>query len=145
MDSFLVLRGIKTLPLRMDRHFENAAAIVEFLEEHPKIERVIYPFHESHPQQRIARQQMRNGGGMISFILKDGREAAIKVVESTKIFALAESLGGVESLIELPAAMTHLSVAGSQLEVDPGLVRLSVGIENKDDLIEDLKQALELA
>ena len=145
MDCFLVLRGIKTLPLRMDRHFENASALVEFLEEHPKVDRVIYPYHKSHPQQKVALQQMKNGGGMISFIMKAGREAAIRVVENTRIFTLAESLGGVESLIELPAAMTHLSVAGSQLEVDPGLVRLSVGIENKDDLIEDIKQALEAA
>ena len=145
MDSFLVLRGIKTLPLRMDRHFENAMAIVEFLEEHPKVEKVIHPFHDSHPQQKIARQQMRNGGGMISFIMKQGREAAIQVVEHTKIFALAESLGGVESLIEVPAAMTHLSVSGSALEVDPGLVRLSVGIEHKDDLVDDIRQALEYA
>jgi cystathionine beta-lyase/cystathionine gamma-synthase len=145
MDSFLVLRGIKTLPLRMDRHFENAAALVEVLEEHSKVERVIYPFHESHPQHKVARQQMKNGGGMISFVLKEGREAAIRVVENTKIFTLAESLGGVESLIEVPAAMTHLSVAGSQLEVDPGLVRLSVGLENKEDLIEDLRQALDQA
>jgi cystathionine gamma-synthase len=145
MDSFLVLRGIKTLPLRMDRHFENASAIVDFLDEHPKVEKVIYPFHKSHPQQKVALQQMKNGGGMISFILQQGREAAIRVVENTKIFTLAESLGGVESLIEVPAAMTHLSVAGSQLDVDPGLVRLSVGIENKDDLLEDLKQALDKA
>jgi cystathionine beta-lyase/cystathionine gamma-synthase len=145
MDSFLVLRGIKTLPLRMDRHFENAMAIVKFLEEHAKVGKLIYPFHESHPDYRVARQQMKNGGGMISFIMKAGPDAAIKVVENTKIFTLAESLGGVESLIEVPAAMTHLSVAGSQLEVDPGLVRLSVGIENKDDLIEDLRQALEQA
>jgi cystathionine beta-lyase/cystathionine gamma-synthase len=145
MDSFLVLRGIKTLPLRMDRHYENAMAIIEFLEEHPKVGQLIYPFHESHPQFKVARQQMKNGGGMISFIMKAGRDAAIKVVESTRIFTLAESLGGVESLIEVPAAMTHLSVAGSQLEVDPGLVRLSVGIENKDDLLEDLAQALEKA
>lgn len=142
MDCFLVLRGLKTLPLRMDRHYENATAIVEFLEKHPKVEKVIYPFHESHPQQKIAKHQMRNGGGMISFIVKGGKEAATRVVEATKIFALAESLGGVESLIEVPAAMTHLSVAGSQLEVDPALVRLSVGIENKDDLIEDISQAL---
>ncbi len=142
MDSFLVLRGIKTLPLRMERHFENATAIVDFLSKHPKVEKLIYPFHESHPQLRVAKRQMKNGGGMISFIMKGGRDAAVKVVESTKIFTLAESLGGVESLIEVPAAMTHLSVAGSQLEVDPGLVRLSVGIEHKDDLIEDLQQAL---
>jgi cystathionine beta-lyase/cystathionine gamma-synthase len=145
MDAFLVLRGIKTLPLRMERHAENAVAIVEFLEEHPKVAKLIYPFHTSHAQLHIAKQQMRNGGGMISFIMKEGREAAIRMVERTKIFTLAESLGGVESLIEVPAAMTHLSVAGSQLEVDPGLVRLSVGLENKDDLIEDLEQALDFA
>jgi len=143
MDSFLFLRGIKTLPIRMDRHAENAMAIVEFLEEHPKVGKFVYPFHPSHPQYRIAKQQMRNGGGMISLIMKGGREGAIKVAEATKIFTLAESLGGVESLIEVPAAMTHLSVAGSLLDVDPGLVRLSVGIENKDDLLDDIKQALE--
>lgn len=145
MDCFLVLRGIKTLPLRMERHFENATAIVEFLEMHPKVEKVIYPFHASHPQQKVAKRQMKNGGGMISFIVTGGREAAARVVEATKIFALAESLGGVESLIEVPAAMTHLSVAGSQLEVDPALIRLSVGLEHQEDLIEDLKQALENA
>ena len=145
MDCFLVLRGLKTLHLRMDRHFENAMAILEFLVQHPKVEKFFYPFHPSHPQFKIAKHQMRNGGGMISFLVKGGHEAAIRVVESTKIFTLAESLGGVESLIEVPAAMTHLSVAGSQLEVDPGLVRLSVGIENKDDLVEDIKQALEKA
>ncbi|MCC6298968.1 MAG: cystathionine gamma-synthase [Anaerolineales bacterium] len=145
MDCFLILRGIKTLPLRMDRHFENATAIVEFLEKHPKVEKLFYPFHESHPQYKIAKRQMKNGGGMISFIVKGGRDAAVRAVESTKIFALAESLGGVESLIEVPAAMTHLSVTGSPLEVDSALIRLSVGIENKDDLIEDLKQALEKA
>jgi len=145
MDSFLVLRGIKTLPLRMDRHFENASAIIEFLEKHAKVDKLIYPYHESHPQYKVAKQQMKNGGGMISFIVKGGREAAVRMVEATKIFTLAESLGGVESLIEIPAAMTHLSVAGSQLDVDPSLVRLSVGIENKGDLIEDLKQALEKA
>ncbi len=145
MDCFLVLRGIKTLPLRMERHYENATAIVDFLASHPKVEKVIYPFHASHPQQKVAMRQMKNGGGMISFIIKGGREAAIRVVEATKIFALAESLGGVESLIEVPAAMTHLSVAGSQLEVDPALIRLSVGLEHQEDLIEDIKQALEKA
>jgi len=145
MDCFLVLRGIKTLPIRMDRHAENALAIVEFLEEHPKVGKFIYPFHESHPQYKIAKLQMKNGGGMISFIMKGGRDAAIKVAEATKIFTLAESLGGVESLIEVPAAMTHLSVAGSQLDVDPGLIRLSVGIENRDDLLQDVKQALDKA
>ena len=145
MDCFLILRGLKTLHLRMDRHAENAAAIVEFLEKHPKVESLSYPFRDNHPQYKIAKHQMKNGGGMISFIMKGGSEAAIRVAEATKIFTLAESLGGVESLIEVPAAMTHLSVAGSQLDVDAALVRLSVGIENKDDLIEDIKQALEQA
>ena len=145
MDCFLVLRGIKTLPIRMDRHAENAAFLVEFLSGHPKISRVMYPFHTSHPQVRIAKKQMRNGGGMISFIMRGGHAAAVKVAESTKLIALAESLGGVESLIEVPASMTHLSTAGSQLAVDPGLVRLSVGIENKEDLFADIQQALEKA
>lgn len=145
MDCFLVLRGIKTLPVRMDRHAENAAAILAFLEHHPKVERLMYPYHSSHPQLKIAKQQMKNGGGMVCFIVKGGGQAAHKVVESTKIFTLAESLGGVESLIEVPAAMTHLSTAGSQMEVDPGLIRLSVGIENKDDLVQDLEQALSKA
>jgi cystathionine gamma-synthase len=142
MDSFLVLRGLKTLHVRMDRHFENARAIIKFLEKQKNIKQLIYPFHESHPQQKVAMSQMKNGGGMISFVMKDGKDAAIKVAESTKIFTLAESLGGVESLIEVPAAMTHLSTQGSKLEIDPGLVRLSVGIENVDDLIGDLEQAL---
>lgn len=142
MDSFLVLRGIKTLPIRMDRHAQNAERIVAFLEKQKNVKQLIYPFHESHPQVQTARRQMKNGGGMISFVMKDGKDAAVKVAESTKIFTLAESLGGVESLIEVPAAMTHLSTQGSKLEVDPGLVRLSVGIENVDDLIADIEQAL---
>lgn len=142
MDCFLVLRGIKTLPVRLDRHAENAAALVEFLSGHAKVKKVFYPFHAGHPQVGIAKKQMRNGGGMISFILKAGQGAAVRVAEATRIFTLAESLGGVESLIEVPAAMTHLSTAGSPLEVDPGLVRLSVGIEHRDDLLEDLEQAL---
>lgn len=142
MDSFLVLRGIKTLPLRMERHAQNAEKIAAFLSAQKNVKRLIYPFHESHPQVQIAKRQMRNGGGMISFVMKGGRDAAVRVAESTKIFALAESLGGVESLIEVPAAMTHLSTQGSKLEVDPGLIRLSVGIENVDDLIADLEQAL---
>jgi cystathionine gamma-synthase len=143
MDCFLVLRGLKTLPLRMDRHAANASALASFLTGHPKIERVLYPFHQSHPGHTIAASQMKNGGGMISFIMKGGREAAVQVVENTKIFTLAESLGGVESLIEVPAAMTHLSTAGSQIAVDPGLVRLSVGLEHIDDLLAYLQQALE--
>ena len=143
MDCFLILRGLKTLPLRMDRHAANASALVAALSGHPKIERMLYPFHPSHPGHKIAARQMRNGGGMISFILKGGREAAVRAAESTKLFTLAESLGGVESLIEVPAAMTHLSTTGSQIAVDPGLVRLSVGLEHVDDLLKDIRGALE--
>jgi cystathionine gamma-synthase len=145
MDCFLTLRGIKTLPIRMDRHAANAERIAAYLREHVKVGRLIYPFDGGHPQVQTAKRQMRNGGGMISFILKGGREAAVRVAEATRLFTLAESLGGVESLIEVPAAMTHLSTQGSQLEVDPGLVRLSVGIENIDDLLADLEQALDKA
>jgi cystathionine gamma-lyase len=143
LDCFLVLRGIKTLPVRMDRHAQNAARIANFLGEHPKVRQVLYPFHASHPQLEVARRQMLNGGGMISFILAGGEPAARKVVEGTHIFALAESLGGVESLIEVPAAMTHASTANSPLAVDPGLVRLSVGLEHESDLLADLESALE--
>ena len=142
LDCFLILRGIKTLHLRMERHGSNAAAMAEFLAKHAKVSQVYYPFHDSHPQHELAQRQMRNGGGMISIVMKGGAEAARKVVEGTRIFTLAESLGGVESLIEVPAAMTHLSTAGSPLEVDPGLIRLSVGVEHVDDLIADLEQAL---
>lgn len=142
MDCFLVLRGIKTLPLRMERHAENASRLADYLAEHPRVERVFYPFHPSHPQYTLARRQMRNGGGMISFLVKGGKEAAIRLAERTRLFTLAESLGGVESLIEVPAAMTHLSTQGSPLEVPPNLVRLSVGIEHVDDLLEDLERAL---
>ncbi len=143
MDCFLVLRGIKTLALRMDRHAENASRLANYLAEHPQVERVFYPFHPSHPQFAIARRQMRNGGGMISFLVKGGQEAAIRIAERTRLFILAESLGGVESLIEVPAAMTHLSTQGTTLEVPPNLVRLSVGIEHVDDLLQDIQQALE--
>ncbi len=145
MDCFLVLRGIKTLPVRMDRHAENASCLLELLDGHAKVGKLMYPFLAGSPQLRVAKQQMRNGGGMISFVLKGGREAAIRLAEATRIFTLAESLGGVESLIEVPAVMTHLSTSGSQLAVDPGLIRLSVGLENKDDLLQDLQQALEKA
>ncbi len=142
-DCFLILRGIKTLAVRLDRQSENAAAIADFLAGHPKVASVSYPFHPSHPQVDLARRQMRSGGGMVSFILRGGEAAARKVVNSTHIFTLAESLGGVESLIELPAAMTHASVANSPLAVDPGLVRLSAGIEHIDDLLADLEAALQ--
>ena len=142
LDCFLVLRGIKTLAVRLDRQSENAATIANFLATHSKVAQVLYPFHLSHPQVDLAHRQMRTGGGMVSFILRGGETAARKVVESTHVFTLAESLGGVESLIELPAAMTHASVANSPLAVDPGLVRLSAGIEHIDDLLSDLESAL---
>lgn len=142
LDCFLVLRGLKTLPVRMDRHASNAQAIADYLADHPHIAEVYYPFHTSHPHEEIAKAQMLNGGGMVSFVMKSGTLAARKVAERTKLFILAESLGGVESLIEVPAVMTHASVIGSPLEVDPGLVRLSVGLEHIEDLIEDLDNAL---
>jgi len=145
MDCFLVLRGLKTLALRMERHGQNAARIAQMLAVHPKVARLLYPFHSSHPHHSTARRQMRNGGGMISIVLTGGRQAATRLAEATALFSLAESLGGVESLIEVPAAMTHLSTSESPLAVDPGLVRLSVGVENCDDLIRDLEQALEVA
>jgi cystathionine beta-lyase/cystathionine gamma-synthase len=141
-DSWLVLRGLKTLALRMRAHESNALAIARMLEEHPAVERVVYPGLPSHPQHALALRQMSGFGGMISLVLKGGEAAAHKLVRQTKLFTLAESLGGVESLIELPAAMTHASVAGSALEVPAGLVRLSVGIEEQDDLLTDLEQAL---
>lgn len=142
MDCFLVLRGLKTLAVRMDRHGENALAVAQFLADHPGVADVIYPGLDTHPQHAVAARQMRNFGGMISFTLKGGAEAARKLVAATRLFALAESLGGVESLIELPAGMTHGSTKGSPLEVGPELIRISVGLEHKQDLIEDLAQAL---
>lgn len=142
MDCFMVLRGIKTLAVRMDRHAENASKVADYLASHPKVKDVFYPFHASHPQVELAHQQMRSGGGMVSFTLKAGAAEAIRVAQSTHLFALAESLGGVESLIEVPAAMTHASTANSPIAVDPALVRLSVGIENVDDLLADLTHAL---
>jgi cystathionine beta-lyase/cystathionine gamma-synthase len=145
MDCWLTMRGVKTLALRMERHSANAARVAEYLERHPAVERVIYPGLASHPGHSVAKKQMRAFGGMVSVILKGGAKSAQKMVEATRIFSLAESLGGVESLIEVPAAMTHASVAGSPLEVPAGLVRLSVGVEHIDDLIKDLEQALQAA
>ena len=142
MDCFLVLRGIKTLPVRMDRHADNAAALAEFLSGHPGVDTVYYPSLSSHPQAETARKQMRNGGGIVSFLAAGGAEAARKIAEGTKVFALAESLGGVESLIEVPALMTHLSTSDSPLAVPDNLVRLSVGLEHIDDLIADLEAAI---
>ncbi|MBI5668993.1 MAG: cystathionine gamma-synthase [Chloroflexi bacterium] len=141
LDCFLVLRGIKTLHVRMERHSANALQIARFLDDHPAVQKVLYPGLESHPGYEIAKRQMRGFGGMISFIL-DSPEAAKRMVSRTKIFALAESLGGVESLIEHPYSMTHASTATSPIAVPPALVRLSVGIEHVDDLIDDLRQAL---
>jgi cystathionine beta-lyase/cystathionine gamma-synthase len=142
MDCFLTLRGIKTLPLRMERHSANALKIAEFLADHPAVKQVMYPGLSDHPNHDVAKKQMRLYGGMISFLPIGDGTTAKRIVEKTRIFALAESLGGVESLIELPAPMTHASVAGSPLQVDPALIRLSIGIENVDDLIADLQQAL---
>lgn len=141
-DAWLVLRGVKTLALRMERHSENAQQIARWLERQPQVHQVLYPGLPSHPQYAIACRQMRAPGGMISFILNGGRPAAEHVACGTRLFTLAESLGGVESLIEVPAAMTHMSVANSPLAVDPGLVRLSVGIEHVQDLLTDLQNAL---
>jgi cystathionine gamma-lyase len=147
-DAWLVLRGIKTLDVRMERHCKNAAAVAEFLAPDPRVSRVNYPGLPDHPQHDIAARQMRGFGGMVSFELKGGLEAARRVVSSTRLFSLAESLGGVESLIEAPALMTHASIPRElRLErgLTDGLVRLSVGIEDPDDLIGDLQQALEKA
>ncbi|MFJ4869120.1 cystathionine gamma-synthase [Streptomyces sp. NPDC088757] len=141
-DSWIVLRGIKTLAVRMDRHGENAEKVAEMLTQHPKVTQVLYPGLPEHPGHEIAAKQMRSFGGMISFRVQGGEEAAVEVCDRAKLFTLGESLGGVESLIEHPGRMTHASVAGSALEVPADLVRLSVGIENADDLIADLRQAL---
>ena len=142
MDCFLTLRGLKTLALRMAAHCRNATLVAQYLSDHTAVSQVIYPGLDSHPQYDLARRQMSGPGGMISFILHGGEAAARTVARETRLFTLAESLGGVESLIELPAPMTHASVADSPLAVDPGLVRISVGIENAQDLIDDLARVL---
>ena len=144
-DSFLALRGLKTLALRMERHSDNAAAIAQHLQFHPAVDRVIYPGLPSHPQHALARRQMRAGGGMLSIVLAGGIESARRFLERVEVFALAESLGGVESLIEHPALMTHASVPRDireRIGIEDALVRLSVGIEDADDLIADLEHAL---
>ena len=141
-DCYLVLRGIKTLAVRMDRHCETAAVIAAALEAHPAVARVLYPGLASHPGHTIAARQMRAFGGMVSFIAAGGETAALEIAGRTELFTLAESLGAVESLIEHPGRMTHASVVGSPLEVDPALLRLSVGLESADDLLADLMQAL---
>ena len=141
-DCYLALRGTKTLAVRMDRHCSNAEKVVELLADHPAIRSVLYPGLDDHIGHDIARRQMSGFGGMVSFRLNGGREAAERVAAATKVFTLAESLGAVESLIEHPGTMTHASVAGSALEVPDDLVRLSVGLETASDLLDDLAQAL---
>ena len=144
-DSFLAMRGLKTLALRMQRHSENAQAVAEFLEAHPKIERVYYPGLASHAQHDLAKRQMDNFGGMVTAVIKGSLADSRRFLERTELFALAESLGGVESLIEHPAIMTHASIPAdtrAALGISDGLVRLSVGVEDADDLLTDLKYAL---
>lgn len=141
-DAYLTMRGLKTLVLRMRQHSENAALIAEFLDGHPAVQTVLYPGLPSHPNHDVAARQMTGFGGMVSVRLRGGPQAARDLCSRTEIFILAESLGGVESLIEYPGAMTHASTAGSQLEVPDDLVRLSVGIEHSADLLADLEQAL---
>ena len=142
-DCYLVLRGLKTLAVRMDRHCTNARAVVDLLVGHAAVDRVLYPQLPDHPGHPAAARQMRDFGGMVSFTLRGGEAAALEVVQHTELFTLAESLGAVESLIEHPGRMTHASVAGSPLEVPESLVRLSVGLESADDLVADLEQALD--
>ena len=141
-DCYLVLRGVKTLALRMDRHCHNARAVADMLVAHPAVDRVLWPGLTEHPGHDVAKRQMGDFGGMVSFTLRGGEQAALSMVRRTKVFTLAESLGAVESLIEHPARMTHASAAGSPLSVDSALVRLSVGIETTSDLIADLEDAL---
>lgn len=143
-DAFLALRSLKTLPLRMKAHAQNAQQVAEFLQTHPLVEKVVYPGLPSHPQHNIAKEQMSGFGGMITFFIKGGLSASKKFLENVRVFSLAESLGGVESLIEHPAIMTHASVPPEQrkkLGIDDSLIRLSVGVEDIEDLMNDLKQA----
>jgi cystathionine gamma-synthase len=142
-DCWLVLRGVKTLGVRMDRHCANAVRVVELLTAHPAVDRVLYPGLPDHPGHEVAAKQMRGFGGMVSFTVRGGEPAALRVCERTRVFTLGESLGGIESLIEHPGRMTHASVAGSSLAVPADLIRLSVGIETIDDLLADLTQALD--
>ncbi len=143
LDCFLVLRGVKTLALRMDRHCLNAEAVVELLEGHPAVGDVRYPGRPSHPGHDVAARQMRRFGGIVAFTLAGGEAAARAFVERTRLFALGESLGGVESLVSYPTTMSHAAMAGTPEAIDPALVRLSVGIEDAADLVADLRQALD--
>jgi cystathionine gamma-synthase len=144
-DAWLTLRGVKTLAVRMERHSDNAERVAELLTGHPAVSTVLYPGLPGHPGHEVAAKQMRRFGGMVSFLVAGGREAALRVCAATELFTLAESLGGVESLIEHPGQMTHMSVAGSALEVPDNLIRLSVGIEDIEDLLDDLRTALAAA
>ncbi len=144
-DCYMVLRGVKTLAVRMERHCQNARSIVDVLLSHPAVDRVLYPQLPDHPGHAAASKQMRDFGGMVSFTVKGGEQAALRVVAAAELFTLAESLGAVESLIEHPGQMTHASAAGSQLEVPDSLIRLSVGIEAAGDLCADIEQALDRA
>lgn len=142
-DNYLTLRGLKTLAVRMDRHCDNAEAVVELLGSHPKVHQVLYPGLSDHPGHEAAARQMRRFGGMVSFRVVGGADAAMRLTTATRVFSLAESLGAVESLIEHPGVMTHASAAGSELEVPDDLVRLSVGIESSQDQLDDLERALD--
>ena len=142
-DAFLTHRGLKTLGVRMDRHCDNAEKVVDFLAGHPAVAQVIYPGLEEHPGHAVAARQMKRFGGIVSFRVKAGEQAALDVCAKAEVFTLGESLGGVESLIEHPGRMTHASVAGTDLEVPSDLIRLSVGIEDAEDLVADLGQALD--
>jgi cystathionine gamma-lyase len=148
MDSFLVLRGVKTLHLRMQRHAQNAGVVAAYLSQHPKVVKVTYPGLPTHPQHELAKRQMTGFGGMMTFEIKGGLEAARRFLKTLRVFACAESLGGVESLIEHPAIMTHASVpkeTREKLGISDGLIRLSVGVEDVQDLVEDLARAFEVA
>jgi cystathionine gamma-lyase len=148
MDAFLVLRGLKTLPVRMQRHAENALALARYLEGHPQVEKVTYPGLPSHPQHELARRQMSGFGGMLTFVVKGGLDAAVAFLRAVRIFACAESLGGVESLIEHPAIMTHASVpreTRERLGIADGFIRVSAGIESAQDLVEDLERGFAAA
>lgn len=145
-DCYMVVRGMKTLHLRMERHGQNALKVAEFLEKHPRVEKVLYPGLPSHPQHELARRQQRGFGGMLAVVLSGTKEQAAKFTQTTRLFTLAESLGGVESLIEIPAIMTHGSVSAEErqaLGITDTLLRLSVGIEDAADLVADLERALE--
>ena len=140
-DTYLTARGLKTLPVRMERHCDNAEAVAAYLQEQDVVAKVLYPGLPDHPGHEVAKRQMRRFGGMVSVLFETEAQAK-KFCLSTNLFCLAESLGGVESLVEHPASMTHVSVAGSALEVPAELVRISVGIEDEEDLIADLRQAI---